>query len=1664
MPATIPGPYLPDSYQYPIPDLITVEPPSFLSDSVLGGELRSVSALAAVHVAAQSPPEEAVVPNSAQAAVLLAAQSSPVEAVACAASGPLSPHVASAGATCKWWGTYVWWLIDRGANVSISNLAGAMRYADSSVAVNVPIGGQGKGQSTLSTRAFAMSPLMSNGKVMRLDSVLESLETRTPILNENYLWAELKAHVHTPTSELVFEDSAERVPLYKAKDGRLWIKLMHVVSDPSVLAMRQEVCIPSQPRGEPQSSAVCLAAFSRCIDRSARGEDGPLLTPGQIDDLELACAHAAYAKSPPRRILSGSPVIAAMRLGVSASGYEAVRRACDGVGRQLSSADAAAVDSDKFRASSIVRRKSAPKISVPRSLTIGCTCVFDGWGPHSSQSPHGGHTYTLHCVVKPSKYGFAKGTILHRQPQWRSFVIACVVRLRAIGVVVAILRFDRAGEFSSEFAAELERTLFVIVQMAPSKWHEGVGDAEVNNDILTRMGEAMVRRPGLGPAYMILARIFAQFLLNLRPLRNSDVSRVEALTGVRPSVRDMPIVTFGATVLALREKGDRGPHGSLDNGRTYEARMVGVSENSYMVHKLDTNKILYPPAVKPLDEAELVNAGLPPSATQQCQSTQTLTSGGSPLFGRLPLPHIRLAPVPMPLMAPSVPTGHGVVVYQAMQGSQSLPDNLSARILARFPDAVIAAQVDIVNDRHGQDLTARAVRMASYDRLGKGDISVAVFCMPDPTFRMPSCPLMPTVQFRSKLPGQAMGCRFLPPAAKQVLMAANVVANYVCTSLEACEKAGVPWMVECSPDMSRQRHVNGVLVDNVAWWAEHEDTGTFWHLPRMQQLEVAACAKRYLVATCALPTGATHRKHVELMVSKTLVPAADRLLPQLTCKHSTHVSTELRLGEPLPRELHDIFAQIATEHLLPPGVVPPLSPPFSGLDRPLVHRPALVAMEASLGRAQRECSLLDSTGIGALDDAYVASDVDASGVYDEALDLYSAHLHGHDSPVADAASSCLAYGCDIADPGVLDDVLLAMAASSSDDAIRRDANGDLIRPLWLSQRGEVFRLPNPCWEPLAMKAAQGVVDVVTDLGIQVRKVPATLKQLLSAPDSEEWLMSDQRAHQAVLAAGNITVRITDVPYGVPIAPCVTQRKYKIEQSTGRLESKNGGMKSRHCVNGARLAAFREKMGLPPAATGQSNIVDDLVLKMFLADAAGRRRWLTKADIGNAYAKGVRSRDPGYMYMAKSIEEKDDDGTLMVYMLYTPLWGETEAGFEWDVELHRVLTGMGWKQCEGIPAMYWYERGDSDARVVKIVDDLLFSESGDDTPITTATIRHFEKVYKGDVTHEYEPESFAGFKIQRSKDRSLLTLSQPQKVLEAVKTHLPELLDGVVPPRLLRGKALTDALDVLRLPPPSGEKTAKGGPKLSQAGKRFQQIVGSGKFFERGVLICVSRMMHSLSCVMSDPPEAGSEHGDGLLCAESVLYRAFRHRFDGITYGRRPAGPQRDVVDGRLQMTIEDGAPNEFEVSADSSHGERCVYGILATYMGGAVLHLAKKSGAPGSTMEGEQIATVKGSEVCVYGNTVQVALGVPSSTPPRLITDNLSNQRVATNSGSATRPRHFLIRYYCLQARRDAGECDVAFTPDDSMAADFLTEWINAVKVRASLRYARGSRVESGVF
>jgi hypothetical protein len=339
----------------------------------------------------------------------------------------------------------------------------------------------------------------------------------------------------------------------------------------------------------------------------------------------------------------------------------------------------------------------------------------------------------------------------------------------------------------------------------------------------------------------------------------------------------------------------------------------------------------------------------------------------------------------------------------------------------------------------------------------------------------------------------------------------------------------------------------------------------------------------------------------------------------------------------------------------------------------------------------------------------------------------------------------------------------------------------------------------------AMKASQSSVEVQTELGPRVMRVPSSAKQVYASTERMLWLEADRVAHEAILAKGNRLVRIDSLPADAVIAPCVTQRKVKLKQDTGELDK----LKSRHCVDGARLAHLSAKRGHPPAIVGTVNMVDDITAKVMLSDIPVRRRRAMKMDVGDAYTLGRRARSVGWMRMAPTMAEYDDDGTEMVYELSSPMWGERQAGQEWDDMLHATLIGMGWRRCEGVPAMYYFDSPTSDARLVKIVDDLFGTESNWDMPILTATLAALRNKFEK-VTSELDPTSFAGLKLEYhydfSGDGSWLKLSQPQKIHDAVQEYMPELITGAAHGyTLLTGTQLDQALERLTpasTPPPS----------------------------------------------------------------------------------------------------------------------------------------------------------------------------------------------------------------------------------------------------------------------
>ena len=110
-----------------------------------------------------------------------------------------------------------------------------------------------------------------------------------------------------------------------------------------------------------------------------------------------------------------------------------------------------------------------------------------------------------------------------------------------------------------------------------------------------------------------------------------------------------------------------------------------------------------------------------------------------------------------------------------------------------------------------------------------------------------------------------------------------------------------------------------------------------------------------------------------------------------------------------------------------------------------------------------------------------------------------------------------------------------------------------------------------------------------------------------------------------------------------------------------------------------------------------------------------------------------------------------------------------------------------------------------------------------------------------------------------------------------------------------------------------------------------------------------------------------------------------------------------------------------------------------------------------SSMETEQVASSKATEIIEFAVEVMRAIGVPTTAPVSLYTDNKANMLVAMDSGSASRARHLLRRYVAMQQRISSGVIKLLKVADPKNPADWLTKWTTKAKVAESERYAMGS-------
>jgi PAS domain-containing protein len=106
-----------------------------------------------------------------------------------------------------------------------------------------------------------------------------------------------------------------------------------------------------------------------------------------------------------------------------------------------------------------------------------------------------------------------------------------------------------------------------------------------------------------------------------------------------------------------------------------------------------------------------------------------------------------------------------------------------------------------------------------------------------------------------------------------------------------------------------------------------------------------------------------------------------------------------------------------------------------------------------------------------------------------------------------------------------------------------------------------------------------------------------------------------------------------------------------------------------------------------------------------------------------------------------------------------------------------------------------------------------------------------------------------------------------------------------------------------------------------------------------------------------------------------------------------------------------------------------------------------------SSAEGEGITTSKCAELTVFIREVARGMGILDDKPTVIRSDNASSVRVANDPKAAGRLRHAMRRYAVLQEHVKQGVVRVEFIRDANNAADFLTKWVPAAKLKASIAY-----------
>ncbi|KAJ9512092.1 hypothetical protein QJQ45_012628 [Haematococcus lacustris] len=512
---------------------------------------------------------------------------------------------------------------------------------------------------------------------------------------------------------------------------------------------------------------------------------------------------------------------------------------------------------------------------------------------------------------------------------------------------------------------------------------------------------------------------------------------------------------------------------------------------------------------------------------------------------------------------------------------------------------------------------------------------------------------------------------------------------------------------------------------------------------------------------------------------------------------------------------------------------------------------------------------------------------------------------------------------------------------------------------------------------------------VAELPAEGPAIPATIKEALAGPQSEQWSLAADEEMQSLLSYG--TWELVELPEGC--RPLDNRWVFSVKRD-GRGSIVR--FKARLVVKG-----FLQREGIDFHEL-HAPVSKHATVRALLAVAAAEDMELEHLDVKTAFLNG-KLEEVIYMHQPAGYE----DGSGRVCRLHRALYGLRQAPRAWHARLKEELEQLGFTASAADSCLFTMMRGSSKVLLAVYVDDCLLAVSKGDMGTLEWVKQQLAAVF--DI-HQLGPvEQFLGMRISRDRAARQLVLSQEQYALSVVDRY------GLADSRP-RAVPLSTAEQLQR----------EGVQQQSEGGHSFAEVIGSLQH-----LAVVSRpdIAHAVGVLAKFMSAPTKEHW-------RVLRGVLRYVADtaamGLMYG--------------ASAGLVGFCDADFAGDTDT---RRSTTGHVFMLHGGAVSWSSRRQPTvAASTTESEYMAcSAAGKEgLWLRGVLADLSLGSAVVQPVTIMCDNEAALTLVKHPIASARSKHIDVLHHFVRERVARGELVFKFCGSAANVADVFTKALPSVK------------------